>query len=61
MVSRDGVLIVIIWMVFTLLFAIVTVLWLHPLPSLDALRSLMGPKLIFFSILNFHTTLLCSS
>ena len=59
MVSRDGVLLGVIWMVFTLLFAIVTVAWLHPSP--DVLRILIGPKLIFFSILNFHTTLLCSS
>ena len=61
MVSRDGVLLGVIWMVFTLLFAIVTITWRHPSPSPDVLRILIGPKLIFFSILNFHTTLLCSS
>lgn len=51
MVSRDGVILGIIWMVFTLLFAIVTVAFLHPSPSLDTLRLLIGPKLIFFSII----------
>jgi len=51
MVSRDGVLLGIIWLVFTLLFAIATVAWLSPSPSLDVLRSLTGPKLIFFSII----------
>lgn len=51
MVSRDGVLLGVIWMVFTLLFAIVTVAWLHPSPSPHALGFLMGPKLVFFSII----------
>jgi len=51
MVSRDGVLLGIIWLVFTLLFAIATVAWLSPSPSPDVLRSLAGPKLIFFSII----------
>ena len=51
MVSRDGVLLGIIWMIFTLIFAIVTVAFLHPSPSLDTLRLLIGPKLIFFSII----------
>lgn len=51
MVSRDGVLVSIIWIIFTLLFSIVTLAMLNPSPSQDALRSLIGPKLIFFSII----------
>ena len=51
MLSRDGVLLGVIWMIFTLLFAIVTVAWLKPSPSLDTLRFLMAHKLIFFSII----------
>jgi hypothetical protein len=51
MVSRDGVLLGIIWMVFIFLFAIVTVAFLHPPHSLDTLKLLIAPKLIFFSVL----------
>jgi hypothetical protein len=51
MVSRDGVLLGIIWSVFTLLLAIVTVMILNPSPSSDMLGFLVGPKLIFFSII----------
>lgn len=51
MISRDGVLVGVVWIVFTLLFAIATVGLLNPLPSLFTLKSLLGPKLIFFSVI----------
>ncbi|MBI2486434.1 MAG: hypothetical protein HYW01_05665 [Deltaproteobacteria bacterium] len=51
MISKDGVLVSIIWIIFTLLFAIATVAILNPSPSPVALRSLVGPKLVFFSLI----------
>jgi len=57
MVSRDGVLVSIIWIVFTLLFAITTRAMFNPSPSPAALRFLVGPKLIFFSIIIAIATL----
>jgi hypothetical protein len=51
MVSKDGVLLGIVWMVFTLLFAVLTVMMISPSPSLNILRSLVGPKLVFFSVI----------
>jgi hypothetical protein len=44
MASTDGVLLGVIWMIFTLLFAIVTVAWHKPSTSLDTVRSLMVPS-----------------